>query len=54
MFKAQWMSNKGSVWSNIGTYSSEREAISMAQNKKNSGAFAVRVTDNNGSVIWSG
>lgn len=48
------MQNQGSVWANIGTYSSEGHAIQQAQNKLNGGAFAVRVVDANDNIVWSG
>jgi hypothetical protein len=59
MYKAQYKANSAyEVWTNIGTYGSESEAMNVAMNvamkKKNSGALMVRVVDKNGSVVYSG
>jgi hypothetical protein len=55
MYKAQYKAkNAFEVWANIGSYASESQAISMAQNKKAKGALMVRVIDSKGSVIYSG
>jgi hypothetical protein len=45
MYKAQYKAKSAyEVWTNIGTYSSESEAMK----KKNSGVLMVRVVDKNG------
>ena len=55
MYKAQYKAkNAFEVWANIGSYASESQAISMAQNKKAKGALMVRVIDSKGNVIYSG
>ena len=53
MYTAQFKSNAYAVWQNIGTYSSEGHAMDQAQRKKNSGAFAARVINSSGSVVYS-
>ena len=55
MYKAQYKAKSAyEVWTNIGTYGSESEAINVAMKKKSSGALMVRVIDKNGSVVYSG
>ena len=54
MYKAQFKARSPfESWTNIGQYSSENAAISAAITKKNGGALLVRVTDKNGSVVYS-
>jgi hypothetical protein len=54
VYKAQYKAkNAYESWTNIGTYSSESEALNVAIKKKNSGALMVRVVDKNGSVVYS-
>jgi hypothetical protein len=54
VYKAQYKANNAyESWTNIGTYSSESEALNVAMKKKNSGALMVRVMDKNGSVVYS-
>ena len=44
VYKAQYKAkNAYESWTNIGTYSSESEALNVAMKKKNSGALMVRV-----------
>mgnify|MGYP005671647553 FL=1 len=55
MYKAQFKANTANeVWSNIGTYSSESQALNVAMKKKSSGALMVRVVDKNGNTVYSG
>ena len=55
MYKAQYKArNAYEVWTGIGTYGSESDAINAAVRKKNTGAFLVRVIDKNGNVVYSG
>ena len=52
MYKAQYKANSASEsWTTIGTYDSENKALSVAANKKHSGALMVRVIHKNGRVI---
>ena len=54
VYKAQYkVNNAYEVWTGIGTYSSESEALNVAMKKKNSGALMVRVVDKSGSVVYS-
>ncbi len=54
VYKAQYKANNAyESWTNIGTYSSESEALNVAIKKKNSGALMVRVVDKSGSVVYS-
>ena len=51
MYKAQYKAKSAyEVWTNIGTYSSESEAMK----KRNSGALMVRVVDKNGIYQQAG
>ena len=55
MYKAQYKAkNAREVWANIGSYGSESQAVSMAQNKKAKGALMVRVIDGGGNLVYSG
>lgn len=55
MFKAQFKKNTPfESWTNIGSYSSEKTAISAAIRKKTAGAIMVRVVDKKGAVVYSG
>ena len=54
MYKAQYKARSPfESWTTIGSYGSENAAISAALTKKNNGAILVRVTDKNGSVVYS-
>ncbi|WP_164742407.1 hypothetical protein [Pseudidiomarina mangrovi] len=53
MYTAQYKSTFNTVWTAIGTYSAEGQAINEALRKKNSGAFAARVIDRSGNVVYS-
>ena len=54
MYKAQYKARSPyESWTSIGQYGSENAAIAAALSKKNSGAILVRVTDKNGSVVYS-
>ena len=55
MFKAQFKKNTPfESWTNIGSYSSEKTAISAALRKKRAGALLVRVVDKKGAIIYTG
>jgi hypothetical protein len=55
MFRAQYKPNNAyESWISIGSYSSESQAMSVAAQKKQGGAFAVRVIDKNGNTVYSG
>lgn len=53
MYTAQYKSTAYGVWQTIGTYSSEGQAMTLASKKKSSGAFAARVIDRSGNVVYS-
>lgn len=54
MYKAQYKSKSVyESWTTIGTYGTEQSAMAAALSKKNSGAIVVRVTDKNGSTVYS-
>jgi hypothetical protein len=54
MFKAQYKSKSPfETWLSIGTYGSERMAVSAALKKKTAGAILVRVVDKQNRVIYS-
>lgn len=55
MFKVQYKKRSPfESWSGQGSYSSENQAISIALNKKNSGAVLVRVIDKKGRIVYTG
>jgi hypothetical protein len=55
MFKAQFKRKSPyESWTTIGHYGSEEAAISSALSYKNKGMLLVRVTDKNGSVVYTG
>jgi len=54
VFRAEYKDVPSSNWIGIETASSEPRATAVALNKKNSGAFAVRVVDTKtGNVVFS-
>ena len=54
VFRAEYKNVPSSNWIGIETASSEARATAVALNKKNSGAFAVRVVDTKtGNVVFS-
>jgi hypothetical protein len=55
MYKAQFKKTSPyESWTTIGHYGNEQGAVAAALAKKKQGALLVRVTDKNGSVVYSG
>lgn len=55
MFKAQYKHKSPfESWKNIGSYTSEQQAMNAALSKKNAGAVMVRVNDRKGNIVYTG
>ena len=54
MYKVQFKTRSPyESWTTLGHFGTEASAISAALARKNRGAILVRVTDKNGSVVYS-
>jgi len=55
MFKAQYKQKSPfESWKNIGSFTTEQQAMNSALSKKNAGAVMVRVTDKKGGILYTG